>query len=96
MDFTKSIIKAVKEHNAEREGLTEYNKGIKFLSMTPYNKPGYENFVICHDGESLTRFELKCSFKPEHKYDNNIVKYQVNVYSGGTIVFYFDGTEYAS
>ena len=96
MDFTKAIIKEVKAHNIESDELKEFNKGIKFVSMTPYNKEGYENYVMCSNGVSLTRYELKCQFKPEHKFDNNIVKYQVNVYSDGTVGFYFDGTEYAA
>ena len=90
----KAIFAEIKAHNADRaEDLGRFNTGIKFESMTRYNKPGYQDFVVCYSGETLTRYEVKCRFKAP-KYENNIVKYMVNVYSDGTTGIYFDGTEY--
>lgn len=84
------IMNLLKKHNKESEYLAKYNKGIKFLSMEQKDEP-----IECCDGTILTKYELKCSFKPEQKYDNNIVKYQFNFYSNGDHGFYFDGTEYS-
>lgn len=90
----KAIFTLIKKHNEKDEYLKQFNKGIKFASMGRYIKEGYEEFVICSDGDSLTRYEAKCFFTPAIKGDNNVVKYQVNMYSDGSISLYFDGTEY--
>ena len=96
----KAIMTAIKKNNSERE-LEWFNKGIKFMSMGRYIKEGYQEHVITGfnntvNGEyaSLTRYEVKCTFKPADKWEDNIVKYQVNIYSDGTMGIYFDGTEW--
>ena len=87
-----AILKAIKANNVKYEN-ESFNKGIKLENLEPYNKPGYENFTVCYDGNTLTRFKATCIFKAR-KYENNVVFYQVNVYSNGAIEVYFDGTSY--
>ena len=90
--ITKAIFTEIKKHNEKDEYLNQYNKGIKFESMGRYHR---DEFTICYDDESLVRYEVKCRFKPAIKYDNNVVKYMVCLYSDGGMGIYFDGTEYA-
>ncbi len=94
MRMQEMLTKAAKAHNKEFEYLERFNRGLRFKSMTLYNKKGYENIVECSDGVTLVRYELKFYFKADDKYDNNIVKYMFNMYSDGTCGFYFDGTEW--
>lgn len=89
--MTKAIINLIKKHNNDRAELAAYNKGIKFLSMKL--KDG-ENFIKCCDGNVLTKYEVRCKFKPANKWDNNVVIYQFNMYSNGDHGFYFDGTAF--
>lgn len=91
----KAIFSEIKKHINEADYLMEYSKGIKFESMDRYQKEGYEEYVICSGGVSLTRYEVKCRFKAL-KYEDNIVVFMVNVYSDGEIGIYFDGTEYVA
>ncbi len=91
-NLQKFITSEVKAHNKERE-LEQFNKGLKFLSMEMYNKEGYENFVLCSSGHTMARYEVKFTFTAK-KYENNVVKYMVNIYSDGSMGIYFDGTEY--
>lgn len=95
MNMDKMLTALVKEHNKEYD-LEKYNKAIKFFSMSLYNHEGYDNYTMCSDGTWLTRYEVKFTFKADDKWDDNIVKYQVNIYSNGKIHFYFDGTEWKS
>lgn len=96
----EAIMKAIKQHN-NNERLIKFNKCIRFESMGRYIHKGYEEYVITgykdksgKENISLTRYEVKCSFKPEKKYDDNIVKYEVIIYSDGTIGVLYDGTSF--
>lgn len=95
----EAIMKAIKKHNTD--DLAKYNKGIKFVSMGRYLHEGYEEYVITgykdkaeKENLSIVRYEVKCSFKPEKKYDDNIVRYEVILYSDGSHAIFFDGTSY--
>ena len=96
----KIIFNEIKRHNANDDYLLRYNRGIKFLSIGRYIHKGYNEYMLTgfktDDGEnvSMAKYEVKCLFKPEHKGDNNVVKYMFNLYSDGTHGIYFDGTEY--
>lgn len=90
-----AILAEIKIHNCDREYLTQFNKSIRFLSMGRYIKEGYKEFAVCYGGYTMTKYLVKCSFKPKNKYDDNVVKYMVNIYSDGTMGIYFDGTEFA-
>ena len=111
--FEKAIFQAIKEHNSSEErraDLEMYNKGIKFLSMTPasgsrtpygdtfhyvYPNKDQDDWKTCVKVEDVyMRLEVKCKFRPVEKYENNVVMYEVLVISSGEIVVYFDGTEY--
>ena len=88
--FKEFLVKAVKKHQSESEYLTQFNKSVKFRSME-----AIENGTVkCWDGTILTKYKVSFTFKPEHKYDNNIVWYQFNQYSNGDYGFYYDGTSY--
>ena len=90
----KAIMATIKADNAKYDFLNRYNAGIRFHSMGRCKKAGVDEFTICHNGESLTRYQVKCKFRPAVKYDKNTVLYQVNVYSSGTIEVFYDGTSY--
>lgn len=105
----QAILKAIKMHNTEREGLEGFNKSIKLISTEQDAKRGahgdtyhYEypnkdkdDWEKCNKvDDAFLRLTVKCSFKPEHKYDNNVVIYEVMLISNGEICIYFDGTEY--
>lgn len=91
--FQKAIIQEIKENNANSDYLNKYNRGLKFEKMNAYKKNGLNTYTVCSSGECLVRYEVICKFKPETKWDNDIVIYQVNVYSDGTMSVYFDGTK---
>lgn len=86
----KAIFTEIKTHNANYDYLSEYNKGIKFVSMGRYNR---DEFTVCSDGNTMVKYLIKCRFKAP-KYENNVVIYMVNIYSDGSMGIYFDGTEY--
>lgn len=44
--------------------------------------------------DTYLRLSVECSYKPSNKYDNNIVMYEVYLYSCGMMVAMFDGTKY--
>lgn len=103
----KAIMTAIKAHNAsdENEYLTEYNNGIKFLSMKPRTGRGTPphgetyhewntDYSECKKIDDVyISLLVKCKFRPSRKYDN-IVMYQVLIISSGEMDIYFDGTEY--
>lgn len=90
----KMFMQEIKKHNAEREGLEMYNKGIKFASMDIY--PG-RNHITCTDGTILTKYKVSCQYKSAESVKGVIdyVDYQVNIYSNGDMAIYFDGTHWA-
>lgn len=93
-----ALLTEIKLHNVDRN-MPEFNKSIKFLEMglysnyNPYCADVVEN---CYNDPNLmlTRYYVKISFKPKHKYDDNIAVYQVNVYSDGHVMIYFHNTTY--
>lgn len=68
--------------------------GVKLLTLT-YKEVVQTSF----EGAVLIKFEAVCSFKAK-KYENNRVKFQINLYDDptgkhtNTIGTYFDGTFY--
>ena len=109
----KAIFQSIKEHNAseERRGsLEKFNRGIKFLEMTPavrnrkpygdtrhyaYPNPDKNDWTTSIEvRDTFLDLEVKCRFTPDGKYDDNVVLYEVLVISSGEIAVYFDGTEY--
>lgn len=90
--FDKIIEKAIKDHCKAYDYLNDI-KGLKILTTT------FRNTTECYDGVTLVRFDVVCSCKAR-KYENNRVKFQVNIYDNpsgdkiNTIGVYFDGTFY--
>ena len=87
----------------------QFNKSLKLLSMAPDRRRGahfdtYHNefpneaqgdYETCNRiDDAALRLAVKCSFKPANKYDNNVVLYEVVLYSNGEMSVYFDGTAY--
>lgn len=90
--FDKIIEKAIKDHAKNYDYLVEL-KGLKVLTSK------FIETRPCYGGETLIKFDVTCSIKAK-KYENNRVKFQVNVYDNPTgnkenhITVYFDGTYY--
>lgn len=101
-----------KHNNEDSDGyLTQFNHKIRLVSMGPYRERGahfdtthneYPNeeqgdYVTCNViDDAALRLIVKCSFKPVNSFDDNLVKYEVILYSNGEVGIYFDGTEYAA
>ena len=106
--MAKAIMAEIKETNANADYLVCYNKGIKLISIDQNTKHGENLFTTHHnewDEEKKEynriddigmKLEVKCKFKPADKWENNIVIYEVVLYSDGSIRIFFDGTEYAA
>lgn len=106
-DLQKTVLKAIKEHNKNRE-MEELNKGIKFVEFGKYfgkdfDKP-YGDTYHCEYNEdySLTRriedaylrLSVRCEFKPEDKEGMNCAEYEVMLISNGDIDVFFNGLEW--
>lgn len=104
--FNEMLVKAVKAHNAPDEYLSQFNRNMKIVSIDKYEKMGGATFDTFHmrwheDSKEYEKVEdaalrllVKFSFKPANKYDNNIVLYEVIIYSCGQLGIYFEGTDY--
>lgn len=88
MEFEKTIVKAIVNHNREYGGnYMRYSVGLKVLDMR------FLEIVDCYDGGQMITVEVKTKFKA-HKYENNIVYYFVRLYTRGDILVHFEKTEY--
>lgn len=99
-------------NNEDEDGyLTQFNHKIRLVSMGPDRERGahwdtthneypnedkgdYETCNVIDD--AALRLAVKCKFKPVNEFDDNVVKYEVDLFSNGEITIYFDGTEYAA
>lgn len=55
------------------------------------------NWDVCRRiDDTFLRLTVKCEFKPAHKYDYDIVEYEVIFYSYGALTVMFDGLTYKS
>lgn len=88
--FAEMMTKAVRKHNTEREYMAKFNKGLKFQSMALIDG---KEAVKCSDGNTMTCYNVKFSFKAG-KFENNIVNYEVALYTDGSMSIYFNGTSY--
>lgn len=90
--FAQMITKAVKAHNTERNDLfmEKFNKGLKFKWMELIEG---KEAVKCSDGNTMTCYRVGFNFKAP-KYENNVVFYEVAIYTDGSMSIYFDGTSY--
>ena len=81
----EDLLQQLKKHNEERGYV--YNN----LHLVDVNG---KDVSVCSDGTGLMRLEVECAFKPENELDDNIVYYQANIYSDGTMQIYFLDTAY--
>lgn len=78
----KALFEEVKAHNASRDYLAHYNKGIELITVSPI--PGAIGLA----------FYVYCTFETEWEEDNNVVRYKVHVYPDGITAVYYDSEAY--
>lgn len=88
----KVFEKAIKDHCKVRDELFSYN-GLKVI------RSKFVETRECYDNITLVKYEVTCAIKAK-KYENNRVKFQVNVYDNpngereNEIVVFFNGEDY--
>ena len=88
--FTEAIVKVIKEHIKECDYLNYKVKGFESIKKLDGNIQCHPNV---HGGAILDRYEVSVRIVAK-KYENNITKWQVNIYSNGDTAIYFNGEDY--
>lgn len=93
-----AITKAVKTRISECDYLAEYSKALKLLTVEAYEAKGTMVDNVWLDGEGnrgyMMRLLATFSFKTTDYYDDNRVKFEICIYSDGSIGTYFEGTDW--